>query len=107
MGKSLNSDRMGKIFRLLFPGKWSPCLCLLWSLSVAGYACKKVINVDLNNAAPQLVIEGEITDGPGPAQVRLSRSVTFSSSNVYPTVTGATVSITDTTDGISARLQES
>ncbi|MDQ6814540.1 MAG: DUF4249 domain-containing protein [Bacteroidota bacterium] len=59
-------------------------------------ACEKVISVDLNSAAPQLVIEGEVTNAAGPYQVKLSKTVNFSSSNVFPPVSGAMVQITDT-----------
>ena len=57
-------------------------------------SCKKIIHVDLNNAASQLVIEGIITNTSA-AQVSITRSVTFSSSNVFPAVSAATVTITD------------
>lgn len=57
-------------------------------------ACTKTINVDLNNAAPQIVIEGIITDQTF-AQVNITQSVIFSSSNSFPTVMGATVKVTD------------
>lgn len=67
-------------------------------------ACKKVIDVDLKNAAPQLVIEGNITDAGGPYYVKLSRTVDFSSNNVYPPVSNATVFITDSTNGQTDQL---
>ena len=75
-------------------------------LVIAAAACKKVINVDLNNAAPQIVIEGEVTNQPGPYQVHVSRTVNFSASNVYPPVTGAIVKITDSTTGTTFQLNE-
>lgn len=67
-------------------------------------ACKKVIDVDLKNAAPQIVIEGNITDAGGPYVVKLSRTVDFSANNAYPPVTNATVFITDSTIGHSEQL---
>lgn len=57
-------------------------------------SCKKVINVDLNNAAPQIVIEGSVTNSSA-AQVLISKSVKFSDSNTFPTVSGAVVTIAD------------
>ena len=39
-----------------------------------GYACKKVIQVDLNNSIPQIVIEGEITNAAGPYLVKISKT---------------------------------
>jgi len=58
-------------------------------------SCQKVINIDLNSAAPQMVIEGNITDQPGPYAVYLSQTVNFSETNVFPPVTGANVIISD------------
>lgn len=75
---------------------------LLMVLTIS--ACKKVIEVDLRNAAPQIVIEANITDAAGPYVVKLSRTVDFASSNVYPPVANATVFITDSTIGRTERL---
>src|ERR1700761_1041594 len=60
-------------------------------------ACKKVIDVDLKNAAPQIVIEGNITDAGGAYEVKISKTVDFSADNVFPPVTNAAVTITDST----------
>lgn len=79
-----------------------PLLCLL-----AAPGCKKVIQVNLNNAAPQIVIEGEITNLPGPYQVQITKSVNFSASNIFPPVIGASVQITDSTTGQVVILNES
>src|SRR5262249_29673984 len=66
-------------------------------MALAAAACKKVINVDLNNADPHIVIEGEVTNQPGPYQVKITNTVNFSARNNYPPVSGATVTITDST----------
>jgi len=79
---------------------------LLGLALLAGPACKKVIQVDLNNATPRIVIEGEVTNHSGPYQVRISKTVDFSASNTYPPVTGATVTITDSSTGHGATLTE-
>jgi hypothetical protein len=68
--------------------------------------CKKVIQVNLNNAAPQLIIIGEVTNGPGPYQVNLSQSVNFSADNVFPPVSGAFISITDSGSSLTDTLVE-
>jgi Domain of unknown function (DUF4249) len=70
------------------------------------FSCTKVINVNLNNANPNIVIEGIVSDGPGPYQVQLAQTVNFSDPNVFPPVTGATVKITDSTLGITDSLKE-
>jgi hypothetical protein len=58
-------------------------------------SCQKVIHVDLSSSAPQLVIQGNIYDQPGPFEVTVSKTVNFDALNVYPAVTNATVSISD------------
>jgi hypothetical protein len=65
-----------------------------------------VINVNLNNANPNIVIEGVISDAPGPYQVQLSQTVNFSDPNVFPPISGATVKITDSDLGITDSLKE-
>jgi hypothetical protein len=69
---------------------------ILLLLSVIGFACQKVIDVDLNSASPQIVIEGNISDSPGPYSVTLSKTVNFDQSNTFLPVTGANVVISDT-----------
>ncbi len=58
-------------------------------------SCQKVVSLNLNNAAPQLVIEGEITDGSGPYTVTINQSVDFYADNSYPAVSGAVVKVSD------------
>jgi hypothetical protein len=58
-------------------------------------ACTKVINLSVPNAAAQIVIEGNVTNGPGPYQVSITTTVPFSANNNFPTVDGAQVTITD------------
>ncbi|EHQ29351.1 DUF4249 domain-containing protein [Mucilaginibacter paludis] len=64
-------------------------------------ACQRVIDVDIAVADAQpLVIEGNLTDKTGAQTVSISRVVAYSSSNVYPTVSGARVTITDASGNI-------
>jgi hypothetical protein len=63
-------------------------------------SCKRVINLDLNNAKPQLVIEANITNIFGPQIVKISQTVPFSNTNVYPAVSGAVVNVSDSTGHI-------
>ncbi len=69
-------------------------------------ACKKVIKLELNTATPQIVIEGNIYDQPGPYVVKIFKSVNFDQPSIYPPVTGATVIIRDSS-GHSDQLTES
>ena len=58
-------------------------------------SCEKVIQLDLNTTVPQLVIQGDIYDEPGPYVINISKTVNFDQSNVYPPVTNATVTVID------------
>src|ERR1700761_8568408 len=69
-------------------------------------ACKKVIDVDLKSATPQVVIEGNITDAAGVYVVKITKTVDFAADNVYPPVTNAVVTITDSTMNRTEQLQQ-
>ncbi|EAY27224.1 DUF4249 domain-containing protein [Microscilla marina] len=58
-------------------------------------SCTKIIEVDLNSAAPQLVIEGEVTDRAEPYRVKVSRTGDYMGNEVPPKVSGAMVTISD------------
>lgn len=66
-------------------------LAIVMILSLAWASCKKVIDLKLGSTAPQLVIEGNITDQLGPQSVFISRTAALDSSNKYQPVKGATV----------------
>lgn len=59
--------------------------------------CQKVINVDLNQATPRIVIEGLINDRRGPYSVSISKSGSYFNQPALPSVSGASVIITDNT----------
>lgn len=58
-------------------------------------SCTKVIDVNYKDSAPQYVIEGNISDQPGPYTVKITKSKKYDADNVFPTVSGAIVIITD------------
>ncbi len=58
-------------------------------------ACEKVITVDLNSSSPKVVVEGDITNEPGPYSIKLSNTANYYQPNVFPPVTGATVTVSD------------
>ena len=65
-------------------------------ISVTLNSCQKVISVDLNNANPHIVIEGVVSDQPGPYTVKISMTGDYFTPSLYfPPVTGAQVVITD------------
>jgi hypothetical protein len=68
-------------------------------------SCQKEIFIDLNSSDPKIVIEGEVTDMPGPYFVKLSRTVNFSDFNEFPPIEDAVVILSDDA-GNSERLIE-
>lgn len=73
------------------------------ALSLA--SCTKIIDLDLNSTDTRLVIEGEITDQPGPYYVKISQTLNFDEPNSWPEVSGATVVLSET-GGNADTLQE-
>lgn len=67
-------------------------------------SCTEVINIDLNEAEPQIVVEAHIPES-GVAQVKLTWSVAFDAENIFPPVTGAKVWISEK-DGAEELLYE-
>ena len=65
----------------------------LFLLLILATSCKKVIDLDLRNQSGELVIEGNFTDVIDTQVVKLSRNVPFTSTNTYPPVTGASVTM--------------
>jgi hypothetical protein len=72
-------------------------IIIVLSCVVAFASCEKVINVDLKNAEPRIVVEGIVDNGGNPASVRITKSVSFSNTASAPTVSGASVKISDNT----------
>lgn len=66
-------------------------------------SCEKVIDLNLNSADTQLVITGNLSAEKG--VVSLTKTIDFDESNVFPSVSGAIVTITDNT-GRSEKLRE-
>ena len=75
-------------------------------VSVMIYSCEKEVKINLNDASPAIVIEGVITDQPGPYSVRITQTVNFNAGNVFPAVSGAIVQITDATNSVTETLTE-
>jgi hypothetical protein len=73
-------------------------ILLVAILSFTG--CQKVINIDLNEAAPRIVIEGTINDRRGPYTVAISKSGSYFNQPTLPAVSGAQVTITDNTGSL-------
>ncbi len=64
--------------------------------------CQKVINIDLNSASPQTVVQGNLFSFGGLSgdSVQLSQTVNFSEPNSFPPITDALVIISDNAGNI-------
>jgi hypothetical protein len=80
-------------------------LILLVTALLGISACTKVVDLKLDDASGQLVIEGNLTDVTGPQIVKLTKNVPFTNTNTYPPVTGAIV-ILQEPSGVSYPLIE-
>lgn len=69
-------------------------LTLLLTLTLLS-SCQDVINVDLNNSSPQMVIEGSISNMPDTVKVYLSQTTDYFNPQNITFITGATVTISD------------
>ncbi|MGN7889866.1 DUF4249 family protein [Dyadobacter endophyticus] len=82
---------------------------LVWTLVlgvIALYSCQKVIDIELNPSSPRYVVTGNITDQPGPYEVKITSSINFDQDNNFPAVSGAKVCITDQNVGLTDTLTE-
>ncbi|MGB7395115.1 MAG: DUF4249 domain-containing protein [Pricia sp.] len=68
---------------------------LLATLALILFSCEDVIELDLTEVPPQVVIEGFVTDREGPYIVRISRTADFYEPNSFPSEEGALVQISD------------
>lgn len=64
-------------------------------LAAVSAACEKVIDLDYKSNQSSVVIEGNITNEPGPYYVRITKSIALSKTIDYPTIDDATVTIND------------
>ncbi|MFC3157380.1 DUF4249 family protein [Chryseobacterium arachidis] len=60
-------------------------------------SCEKEIDLDLEDQSGKIVIEGNITDQPGPYYLRITKSVAFTETNQYPAIENAQVVLSDNT----------
>ncbi|WP_151089079.1 DUF4249 domain-containing protein [Hymenobacter baengnokdamensis] len=71
-----------------------PRLLAASALLLAG-SCQKVVTLNLKDSAPQLVIEANLADDGHPCTVKLSQSVDFTQTNIFPAVSGAIITLSD------------
>lgn len=64
-------------------------------IAFALLSCEKIIEIDLNSTNAVLVVEGNITDGPGPYYIKLTTTGNYFDTNIFPVVSDAVVTISD------------
>ncbi len=73
-----------------------PILIFLSIISILTFnACEKVIDIDLNESNPQLVIEALVLDSMVPATVKISQTASFYEYSDYVKINNAVVNISD------------
>jgi hypothetical protein len=68
---------------------------LLTALLALLTSCEEIIQIDLNESDPKIVIEGVITDQPGPYFVKITQTTDYYNPGTIPTISGAEVRISD------------
>src|SRR5690349_4270405 len=58
-------------------------------------SCTDVVPIDLPDPEPQLAVEGNITDQPGPYTIRLTKTGAYFTKDELPAVRGAELTLTD------------
>lgn len=67
---------------------------IIAALAIGFTSCQKVIDVNIDDAPPKVVIEAEINEGE-PVYVHLSRSIELDKNNNFPHISGANIILTD------------
>lgn len=75
------------------------------ALTLLLISCEDVIDVELDSIKPRIVIEGVINDIDQQCQIKLSKTSDYFKPGENPTVTGATVTVTDE-NGIATEFEE-
>lgn len=68
---------------------------LLLVMALTFHSCEEVIEVNLNDATPELLIEANVSDSTGPYTVRVSMTVGFNQVNNFQGVDGAFLTLSD------------
>jgi len=70
-------------------------ISLVFIAAAINSACTEKINLKLKDSTPQLTIEGNLSDKPGPYYVILTKSRLYSENNSFTGLSAATVTLTD------------
>jgi hypothetical protein len=68
---------------------------IILGIFISLYSCSEVIELDIVNAEPQIVIEGSVGNNGDTAEIKISKSVGLFADNIFPVVSNATVILSD------------
>ena len=80
-------------------------ILLIMAIAFFAMACEEEIQIDVDEADIAVVIEGGITDLPGPHQIHISYTVPVYSNRENPPVVGAQVTISDDAGNIDTLVE--
>jgi len=83
----------GKHFPFINPDKLKAITSLIAVCLFS--ACEKVVEIDLNEANPKVVIEGNVMQGAGNNTIMLTKTDSYFESNEFELLTGVRVIVTD------------
>ena len=75
--------------------KFSKYIAIVSIMAFVFSSCEDVIELDLTNVPPQVVIEGFVTDQEGPYSIQISKTADFYDPNDFPPQQNASVRIFD------------
>jgi hypothetical protein len=73
---------------------------ILLSVIISVFACQELIDLDLTQSAPKVVIEGQITDQSGPHKIKVSRTTNYYDTAGIPPVSDAVVQLLDDSENL-------
>jgi len=75
--------------------KYFQFFSIFFTIVLTQLSCTKVVDINLNDAAPKIIIEGGVSDRLASCSVKITKTVNFNEPNDFPAVTGASVTISD------------
>lgn len=66
----------------------------------SSFACQELIDLDLAQSEPKVVIEGVFTDAEGPHRIKISKTINYYDTGKTPPVTDAVVQLLDSAENL-------
>ncbi|WMJ74565.1 DUF4249 domain-containing protein [Cytophagaceae bacterium ABcell3] len=73
---------------------------------LAFFSCEKVVDMDLNEESPRVVIEGQVTNKPGPYTIRITQSGSYMGGDKFEKIVGANVKVYDNAGQSESLVEE-